>query len=116
MGPPNLYQLLLFYSQARWPELELIDDFSLGPGTQFSGSMSARSIGYIRKDGIRYGCTSNKKSKVDCFAFLKEANLRVPVEISHLVILQVADKEPHVCAVVRRMLSDGDIPHLPWDL
>lgn len=116
IGPPNLYQLLLEYSRAYWPDIKLIDDFSLDVGTQFLGSRSTRTISYIRKDGIRYGCTINKKSKVDCYAFLKDGNARVPVEIEYLLVLQVADKPPHICAVIRRMLADGNIPDLPWDI
>jgi hypothetical protein len=110
------YPLLLNYARSRWPNLQLIDDFSLEPGMPFVASRAAHAVGYIRKDGIRYGCTSNKKTKADCYAFITEANVRSPVEISSLFVIQVADKTPHVCAMVRRLMSDDNIPALPWDL
>lgn len=85
-------------------------------GFPFLASRVARLVGYVRKDGIRYGCTSNKKSKVDCYAFIRNEQLRTPAEISALFILQLAEKAPQVCALIRRMTADDNIPQLPWDL
>ncbi|KAG1794952.1 uncharacterized protein BJ212DRAFT_1528927 [Suillus subaureus] len=41
---------------------------------------------------------------------------RVPVQITALFVVGVLDVIPHVCAVVWRLVSDDDIPAMPWDL
>ena len=87
-------------------------------GLSFVGSKVAHTLPYVRKDGIRYGCTNNWRTQSDSYAFLADGNLRVPVEISSLFVIQVplSGKSPHVCAIVRRMRSDDGIPVMPWDL
>jgi len=111
------YSLLLKYCQELWPDLNIVNDTSLGDGVPFYRSEVCRALTYIRKDGIRYGSTSNKKTQADCHAFIsKDTEHRVPVEISALLCVKVGDKSPHVCAIVRRMSSDENIPRMPWDL
>ena len=111
------YALLLEHCQRLWPDLRLINDASLEDGTPFYRSEVCRTLPFIRKDGIRYGSRANKRTRVDCYAFISQGNdRRVPVEISSLFSIQVGDKPPHVCALIRRMSSDNNIPPMPWDI
>lgn len=113
------YSLLLRYSQLLWPDLNLVPEFAHEPGRAFVGSNVARELPYIRKDGLRYGCTSNKRTRVDSLALISpSADVRHPAEIITLFVLQVpnTNKPPHVCALVRRFLADDQLPKFPWDL
>lgn len=115
--PGRAYPLLLAYCQRLWPTLDLIDEHSVDDGTNFWAAKVAHLLPYVRKDGIRYGSTSNRRTQADCYAFIEDGLMkRVPVEISTLFVVKVQDRLPHVCAIVRRMLSDDNIPQLPWDL
>lgn len=112
---------MLSYFQKLWPDLDLVPEFLPVSGLMFAGSKVARSLSYIRKDGIRYGCTGNKRSQTDSLAFLstpREGDPRTPVELSNFFIVQIpfSNKPPHVCALVRCLQSDDNIPGMPWDL
>ncbi|KAL6308961.1 hypothetical protein BKA93DRAFT_821803 [Sparassis latifolia] len=115
-GTGGIYCLALDYCQRLYPDLHLIDNLSLGHGTAFVATRVARMLTYIRKDGIRYGSDSNKRTKADRYAFIvdKNTNEHCPVEIAALLGIKVAEKAPHVCVVIRRMVSDEDIPPFPW--
>jgi hypothetical protein len=112
----QVYPLVLEYAQHLWPQLELIDDFSQDEGTPFWSGKSATTVSYVRKNGIRYGCTSNRRTQADSYAFIVKDGVRVPAEIHTLLVLHVTDEPPNVCALVRRFVSDGNIPEFPWDL
>lgn len=58
----------------------------------------------------------NRRTHADSFAFISQGRTRVPVQITALFVVGVLDVVPHVCAVVRRLVSDDDIPAMPWDL
>jgi hypothetical protein len=95
----------------------LIDEHSTDDGTNFWAAKVAHVLPYVRKSGIRYGSTSNRRTQADCYAFIEEGQMkRVPVEISTLVVVKVLDEAPHVCAIVRRMISNDNIPLFPWDI
>ncbi|KAF5384761.1 hypothetical protein D9615_001059 [Tricholomella constricta] len=116
-----IYALLLAYFQTLWPDLNLVPEFSPIPGRSFVSSQVARSVPYIRKDGIRYGCTANKRTHADSLAFMStpnEADPRVAIEIQHLFVVQVpnSNQRPHICAVIRRLRGGHNIPPFPWDL
>jgi len=115
------YWLLLEYCQRLWPDLNLIAQFSPVDGLSFIPGNVAREVPYIRKDGIRHGCTSNKCTRADSLAFIShsaESDVRQAVEIINYYVIQIPNtsKPPHVCAMVRQMFSDGQIPRMPWDL
>ncbi|KAG1832700.1 hypothetical protein EV424DRAFT_1627097, partial [Suillus variegatus] len=99
-----------------YTDLNLVSDLSCDDGTPFRANKVARALTYIRKDGIRYGCTMNRRTQADSFAFISQGRVRVPVQITALFVVGVLDTIPHVCAVVRRLVSDDDIPAMPWDL
>ncbi|KAF5380388.1 hypothetical protein D9615_004710 [Tricholomella constricta] len=116
-----IYALLLAYFQTLWPDLNLVPEFSPIPGLSFVSSQVARSVPYIRKDGIRYGCTANRRTLADSLAFMStpnEADPRVAIEIQHLFVVQVpnSNQRPHICAVIRRLRGGHNIPPFPWDL
>ncbi|KAG2129521.1 hypothetical protein BD769DRAFT_1627963 [Suillus cothurnatus] len=117
-GSPQgvFYPILLQYCHSLWPDLHLVGDLSCNNGTPFYMNKVARALTYIRKDGIRYGCTMNQHMHADSFAFISQGRTRVPVQITALFMVGVLDVVPHVCAVVRRLVSDDDIPAMPWDL
>ncbi|KAF8803058.1 hypothetical protein BYT27DRAFT_7110771 [Phlegmacium glaucopus] len=115
------YRLLLEYSQILWPDLNLVAQFSPIDGLSLIPGNVAREVPYIRKDGIRYGCTSNKRTQADSLAFISqsaESDIRQAVEIINYYVIQIpnTNKPPHVCALVRRMFSDDQLPRMPWDL
>ncbi|KAG1888094.1 hypothetical protein F4604DRAFT_1916005 [Suillus subluteus] len=113
-GPGGvIYPLLISYCQALWPDLNIVDNFSLDNGTVFFTSKVARALTYIRKDGIRCGCMTNRRTQTDAYAFILS---RLPVEITTLLIVGLRDKVPHICALVRRLKSNDNIPLMPWAL
>ncbi|KAH9921364.1 hypothetical protein B0H21DRAFT_701660 [Amylocystis lapponica] len=116
-GTGRLYGLVLAYCQQLYPDLNLIDDFSLEDGTILSARKVARALPYIRKDGIRYGSTANKRTKADSYTFISDgAGQRCAVEISALLGLKILDNSPHICAVIRRFKPAENLPPFPWDL
>jgi len=115
------YWLLLEYCQRLWPDLNLIAQFSPVDGLSFIPGNVAHEVPYIRKDGICHGCTSNKCTRADSLAFIShsaESDVRQAVEIINYYVIQIPNtsKPPHVCAMVRQMFSDSQIPCMPWDL
>jgi hypothetical protein len=114
----NVYTLSLEHCQQVWPDLHLQRELSDQPGTAFLGHQVARRLMYIRKDGLRYGSVANTKSSVDSFAFVRKGDQRVPTRIEELFAVQIpgSNKPPHVCAIVRKLFSDDQVPIMPWDL
>lgn len=111
------YVLLLHYLRNLWPELHIVDDSSLDEGITFYRARSCRRLVYVRKDGIRYGLTTNKRTDADSMAFiLSSAGHPIPVEIIALLSVKLGQQRPHVCALIRRMYKDNQIPTFPWDL
>ncbi|KAG1723599.1 uncharacterized protein EDB91DRAFT_1087755 [Suillus paluster] len=46
----------------------------------------------------------------------EQGRTHVPVQIMALFVVDVLNVVPHVCAVVWRLVSDDNIPAMPWDL
>jgi len=114
----DVYSLLLSYCRGLWPELHLRRELSLQEGTAFIGNQVARRLPYIRKDGIRYGSRANLRTKADTFAFIEHNGVRVPVCIEEIFAVRIpnSNKPSHICAVIRRLRSDDQMPAMPWDL
>ena len=112
----DIYTLALDYCCTRWQNLDMISDYSMDEGTPLFASKSVRTISYMCKDEIRYGCLSNRRTKVDSFAFIREDQQRTPVEINTIMILQIGGEAPHLCALICRMVADNNLPRFPWDL
>jgi len=114
----DLYTILLQHCQQTWPDLQLQREFSQEPGSVFLGHQVARRLPYIRKDGLRYGSVGNRRTTADTFAYIQRDNVRCPIRIEELFVIQVpgTNKPPHVCAIIRRLYSDNGLPTLPWDL
>ncbi|GBE82299.1 hypothetical protein SCP_0406830 [Sparassis crispa] len=98
-GTGGIYCLALDYCQRLYPDLHLIDNLSLDHGTAFVATRVARMLTYIH----RYAFIVDKNTNEHC-----------PVEIAALLGIKVAEKALHVCVVIRRMVSDEDIPPFPW--
>ena len=115
---PNVYTLLLQHCQRIWPDLNLCRQLSMDDGLPFNASKVARRLPYIRKDGLRYGCFANARTQADSFAFIEQNNTRVPIQIEELLLIEIPEtnKPPHVCAVIRRMRTDTDLPPMPWNM
>ncbi|KAF9489274.1 hypothetical protein BDN71DRAFT_1530062 [Pleurotus eryngii] len=111
------YRLLLRYFQDLWPNLDLVTEFANHPGQAFVAKQVARALPYIRKDGIRYRCASNRRTQANCYAFILKDQARLPVKIEALLVVNIPGcyKPPHVCAIVKRLRADENIPILPWD-
>ncbi|KAK7459533.1 hypothetical protein VKT23_009516 [Stygiomarasmius scandens] len=116
-GNLDIYSLLYEFYRDLWPDLALQLEFSLEPGLPFLSSQVARRLTYIRKDGLRYGSTSNVRTQADSMAFIARNGTRVPVQIiDHFVVnIPNSGKRPHVCTLVQRHRIDHYIPRLPWD-
>ncbi|KAF5368271.1 hypothetical protein D9615_010359 [Tricholomella constricta] len=112
----QVYGLVLAHLQQVYPDLNLIDDHSQAQGTPFWGRKSTTSVSYIRKHGLRYGCASNTRTQADSFAFITRNGARVPVQLHTLLVVTLAGRPPHVCALIRRLSSDENLPDFPWDL
>jgi hypothetical protein len=105
------YPLMLSHVQQVWPNLNIIDDNSMEEGLPFYCSQACCSLTYIRKDGIRYGATSNKHTKADSLAFISDRPGHcVPAEIISLISVKLKEKPPHVCALIQWMQHNEDIP------
>ncbi|KAG2126265.1 uncharacterized protein EDB93DRAFT_1257640 [Suillus bovinus] len=116
-GPEGvLYPCLIAYCRLIWPDLTIVNDFSPDAGIPFFASKVARALTYICKDGICYGCTTNRRTQSDAYAFISYDQSWFPVEITALLVVGVSNKVPHVCALVRRFKSDENIPLMPWSL
>lgn len=119
----GLYPLLLAFSQHHRPHLNISDDFSICPpgSTILSGARSTVSLAYIFKAGTRYGCSTSAVRTAgtatgDHFACIDVDQGRHPCKILHHLLVTVPGEAPiHVC-VFQKMLSDDNIPVMPWDL
>ena len=112
----DIYTLALDYCCMCWQNLDMISNYSMDEGTPLFASKSVCTISYVHKDGIHYGCLSNRRTKVDSFAFIREDQQRTPVEINTIMILQIGGEAPHLCALIHRMVADNNLPCFPWDL
>ncbi|PPQ99854.1 hypothetical protein CVT24_009605 [Panaeolus cyanescens] len=116
----KIYQLLLTHCQSVWPQLNLVAEFSNQQGACFVSDNVARRIPYLRKDGIRYGAQSNARTSADSYAFITVPadGTRKAVQIMDLFVVSIPTSglKPIVCAIVRRLKSDHNIPLMPWDM
>jgi hypothetical protein len=111
------YSLLLQYFQCLWPDLNMKNDNSMEEGTSFYCAKTCQPLTYVRKDGIRYRSMMNKRTKANSLALIyNRPGHHVPVEIISILSVKLAEKPPHVCALIQRMRKDDDIPSFPWDL
>ncbi|KAG2083121.1 uncharacterized protein F5147DRAFT_783022 [Suillus discolor] len=89
--PGTFYLILLQYFCFLWLDLNLVSNLFCDDGTPFHANKVARALTYI-------------------------CRVCVPVQITALFVIGVLDIIPHVCAIIRRLVSDDDIPAMPWDL
>lgn len=113
----DVYTLLLEHCQRTWPAANLRRELSAyenGPPLPRKGAVF--TLTYVRKDSIRYGATTNVRTQADTFAFIQHRGKRTPVEIEALYLVRLSDLNlpDHVCALVRRLATDEDIPRMPW--
>ncbi|KAK1222332.1 hypothetical protein PQX77_014810 [Marasmius sp. AFHP31] len=116
----TVYSLLFEFYSNLWLDLSLQRQFSISgeDGLSFIGDQVARSLPFICKDGLRYGCMANRRSTSDTRAFMRENGIRVPIQFERFFVVQVpgSQKPPHICAIICRFHTDDQIPHMPWDL
>ncbi|KAG8790519.1 hypothetical protein FRC12_011696 [Ceratobasidium sp. 428] len=95
---PSFYFLMLEFVRARWPDLKLTSDQEPKPdGYPFMYDRVAVPLPFVYHNGIKFGCSTAKRTKANKFAFISKG------------------KEPQMCAVVRRMVADNNIPVMLWD-
>jgi hypothetical protein len=117
LSHPQIYNLLLKFSQDHWTALRIVDDFTVEPGaTLFVGTQSAKSHTFVFKDGIRYGCATATRTDADQYAFVEIEGTRSPCLIQYHFDISVGDESPITCSIVQRMNTDEDFPRLGWDL
>ena len=117
LSHPQIYNLLLKFSQDYWTALRIVDDFTVEPGaTLFVGTQSAKSHAFVFKDGICYGCATAACTDADQYAFIEIEGTCSPCLIQYHFKISVGDESPVTCSIVQRMNTDEDFPHLGWDL
>lgn len=67
----QLYNLTLTHCQHIWPDLNLIDDLLMEDSLLLCGHWVVKALSCICKDGICYGCATNKKSQVGCICLFQ---------------------------------------------
>jgi hypothetical protein len=113
---PLLYHRVLGYCRLLWPNLHLLDDMDVTAGNAFDSAQAARRFNYIRMNSIRYSSAVSGRTQKDRFALVDFDGICVPWEIRYHFEISIYDKPPDLCSVVRRLVSDDDLPVMPWDL
>ena len=114
---PQIYTLLLKFTQDHWAQLQIIDDFTVALGaTLFIGTQSAKSHDFIFKDGIHYGCATAACTDADQYAFVDIDGTCLPCFIQYHFDISVGNESPVTCFVIQCMNTDEDFPCLGWDL
>ncbi|KAF8997092.1 hypothetical protein BDQ17DRAFT_1429299 [Cyathus striatus] len=97
LSDSTIYGLLLNYAQQVWPQLDIIDNFTIrGGSTPFFAHGSTKSYPFIIKNGIRYGS--------------------IPCKLVYHFEVAVGSENPVLCSIVQRCIADDAIPSMPWDL
>jgi hypothetical protein len=115
----NIYQITYRYLRNKWSAIINLKTSTniLGDGENFMGN--ARSYSHVWLRGLRYGSAIAHRGKSARYAYI---NGRQPVEIQYLLQVshdrRVADTAPLIAdlAIVRRFISDDNIPEFPWAL
>jgi hypothetical protein len=116
--PAHIYPLLLRFAQQHWSAISVVDDFTVVKGDEIPlvASRCARSLPFIVKDGIRFGCSTAKRTQDDQDACADLECGRVPCKIRYHFELAVGNEAPVICSVIERWFADENIPTMPWDL
>ena len=100
-----------------WPELSQVNDKLITTdGTPFYAHSTSRSLPFIIKNRLRYGCSTDVRTDADIYAGVDLDGVRTPCEIVAHFKITVAGQTPHFCSVIRQFDCDEDIPAMPWDI
>ncbi|TFK78562.1 hypothetical protein K466DRAFT_507108, partial [Polyporus arcularius HHB13444] len=113
----TLYGLLLEYTRAAFPELDIGNDMSCSPHDAILvADRSAKLLPFICKDGLRFGSAADSRTQADSYACVDFPEGRLPCHILYHFELQIKGKAPFLVSIVQRMTADDDIPVFPWSL
>lgn len=108
---------MLGHVSAAWPEPDLINDKLItGDGTPFYAHNTTRSLPFLMKNGLRYGCSTAVRTGADIYAGVDMDGARVPCEIVAHFEIRIADNKPHFCSVIHQFVYNKDILSMPWDI
>ncbi|KAG9118540.1 hypothetical protein FRC07_006898 [Ceratobasidium sp. 392] len=113
----QVYELLLAYAQARWPDMDLRHNLDLQPGgTLFMCDQVAYMLSYVTKSGVRFGSASAQRTRRDQYAFVRLDGQSVPCQMLYHFKIQVLGQQPVICSLIKRFVRDDNLPRFPWDI
>ncbi|KAF8987453.1 hypothetical protein BDQ17DRAFT_1393527 [Cyathus striatus] len=114
----HIYGLLLDYARSLWPELDIVDDFTVHAGaTPFLVDGSVKSYPFIIKNGIHYGSDTAIQTQADQYACVDCGDGYVlPCRLIYHFEITVGLEEPALCSVIQKCVADNNLPSMPWDL
>ncbi|KAG8683162.1 hypothetical protein FRC09_016254, partial [Ceratobasidium sp. 395] len=82
---PSFYFLILEFVRARWPDLKLTSDQEPKPdGYPFMYDRVAVPLPFVYRNGIKFGCSTAKRTKANKFAFISKGSSLIPCQIDYL--------------------------------
>ncbi|KAG8696401.1 hypothetical protein FRC08_007178 [Ceratobasidium sp. 394] len=114
---PEVYLAALVFAQRTWPHLNLKHDqlYSEG-GMLFLSGQVAELLNFIYKSGVRYGCTSSRRTLADRYILARLDAALVACCIEHHLKLTVGSEAPVYAVAVCRFVIPDPQPQTPWDL
>jgi hypothetical protein len=113
-----LYGLVLRHLQKEWQELDMpihADVVLADRGACFMGVTT--SLSHVFVETLRYGAATHPRGQSARYAYIYG---RIPVEIQWILKTEIDYEQretlSRTVAIVRRFVSDDNVPVFPWDI